>query len=431
MVSAWLDRRLLICVGLFVVAATAHLLISPPYELPDEAGHTICARELTWSRALDQATFGPYVTQTNTGHHPPLYYLLTHPLAAAGGLRPEALKANPRFPQDPRFYASRGESVPGMMWLYLLRFLGLVMGLGVVALTFATARRMLPDHPGAVLVATALPATLPGFVHRSAAVSNDALTNLIAAAFTFLLVRAALDHRFQTRSALAIGALMGAGLLTKATLLFSLPIMALVPLLFWSSEWRKQALRYALVAIGAALLIGGWWYLRNQLLYGDLAARSLIVEHLATSDAIQEPFSVNYWLRIVGWQVVTFILRLGSYLLAPPWFYLVYLVLFIVPALAGVRALRSAGLTMPQSDRQRAWWLLAAVAITPVLLQWINQLSMYSPSGRLLMVGLVGIACAFGAGWRRFSASPNTAYGVLGALTLGSVFSVVWSAVYL
>ena len=60
-------------------------------------------------------------------------------------------------------------------------------------------------------------------------------------------------------------------MLTKATGLILLPVFAFALLLMGRSgkTSRKDLARYAGMTLGIAFLISGWWFVRNQMLYGQ------------------------------------------------------------------------------------------------------------------------------------------------------------------
>lgn len=82
------------------------------------------------------------------------------------------------------------------------------------------------------------------FLFINASVHDDVLANLAAAATLYVTARF-LVRGPTTRRAVAMGLLVGLGLLTKLTCLLVAP------------------------TVGLALLIGGWWFARNVLLYGE------------------------------------------------------------------------------------------------------------------------------------------------------------------
>ena len=59
----------------------------------------------------------------------------------------------------------------------MLRLLSVLLGAGVIALVWASARRLFPHRPGRAVIAAGFAAVLPMHVAMMAAVNNDSLTN--------------------------------------------------------------------------------------------------------------------------------------------------------------------------------------------------------------------------------------------------------------
>jgi 4-amino-4-deoxy-L-arabinose transferase-like glycosyltransferase len=137
--------------------------------------------------------------------------------------------------------------------LRALRGLGVVL-LGVaVALTWLLARRVVPDAPLAAFSAALTFLLWPGVVVRAVTFSNAALELVAGAALSLALWRA-LTERSQ-RWLVVSGALMGAALLTKLTLLAFVPALAVVCVAFLRAG-RARAV--AAAAALPALMIAPW-----------------------------------------------------------------------------------------------------------------------------------------------------------------------------
>jgi len=172
------------------------------------------------------------------GFQPPLSHLLAAPLFAVAGDHERKLRA--------------------------LRALGVVL-LGVaVWMTWLLARRAVPDAP---LAAFSLALTFflwPGVVVRAATFSNAALEMAVGAALSLALWRA-----MSERSGgwlVAAGALTGAALLTKLTMLAFVPALLVVCLVLLREGHRLAAA--AAVAIPALMMAP--WIAFNLSEYGAL-----------------------------------------------------------------------------------------------------------------------------------------------------------------
>jgi hypothetical protein len=133
-----------------------------------------------------------------------------------------------------------------------VRLASVLMASLTVPLVFFVARE-LSAHDAIATGCAAVVAVMPGFALDVARVGNDSLAVPL---FTLLIWLA-----LRKPGALA-GVVLGLGLLTKAY--FLVGALALVLL------WRRRALLPA----GIALLISGWWYVRNVLTTGTVAGLS-------------------------------------------------------------------------------------------------------------------------------------------------------------
>jgi 4-amino-4-deoxy-L-arabinose transferase-like glycosyltransferase len=140
----------------------------------------------------------------------------------------------------------------------LLRWFGVAILSLVIPLTFLTARSVFRND-GTAGACAAIVAAMPGLLIGIARVSNECVAVVL---FT-LLLWLAVEELTRPRL-IAMGAVLGLGLLAKAYFLTAVPPVAL--LLLWKCR-RPRALLVPLIS----LAIAGWWYVRNLLTTGTLA----------------------------------------------------------------------------------------------------------------------------------------------------------------
>jgi len=161
----------------------------------------------------------------------------------------------------------------------LMRLASLLITSMTIPLGFAVARVVLSSDGLAVGVA-ALISAMPGFLMTATRVANDGLAAVIFAAL--LWVVASGDQPQGMRRALLTGALLGAGLLTKAYFLTAVPAVALI--CAWR-VWRSRGVRgrvvlEAVTVFGVAGVMSAWWYFRNHALTGTWSG----LQQVARSD---------------------------------------------------------------------------------------------------------------------------------------------------
>ena len=299
---------LLLLLAAHLALATLFSLIVPLGEAPDEADHYAYVVYIGTHASLP---VGPAVTQ---GKHPPLYHGLGALLTAWTGLDFNFLRANPDAQHGPdaiypnHFIHTRLEDFPwhgGALAMHILRLFSVLLSTVTVWGVFALARTLAPAQPGLALAAAGFAGFLPGFLFSSGTVSND---NLAAALGTLILLLALRIYRggWTNRRGLALGVLLGLGLMSKISVLTLWPVAALAVFLarpapgrgepVASRVWPWQArIGATVLSLTPAGLIAAPWLLRNWILYHDLLGWSLV---RATVDVRQGPvdFSVLVWL---------------------------------------------------------------------------------------------------------------------------------------
>jgi len=265
----WILPVLLIA---YLCLATAHLMILPTGQTgyqnaPDEAAH------VAYIHALTRGHFPTRKTPLAPGqepapgyewHQPPLYYLL------AAAFNPLGVRA--------------------------LRFASILCGLLALWLIYRTLRLAYPERPLLAVLATGIAALTPTHIAITSAVNNDALLEVFFSA-TLLALLGSFHGGFTTRRAFWLGAAISGAILTKMTGLLLLPISLFGVFLFWrSGESPRTLMRGVAIALGTIVALTGWWFVRNQLLYGEpLPLRGFAAEFAGTRQAADVVAMVGGW----------------------------------------------------------------------------------------------------------------------------------------
>ncbi len=184
---------------------------------------------------------------------PPIYYLLCAALALP-------------LPDDP------------LTLLYACRLISVLLGTLTVFVAARAATTLAPDHPGFALGVPLALTLWPQFAFQTATVTNDVAINLVGATIAWMWA-AALRQPQHRRWPPLLGAITALGLLTKLTMVATLPATALVLLgrarsgSRLASAWLRQT---AVAAVVTAALIAPWM-VRNLLTYGEPTGASPMV----------------------------------------------------------------------------------------------------------------------------------------------------------
>ncbi|MFZ1400213.1 MAG: glycosyltransferase family 39 protein [Candidatus Promineifilaceae bacterium] len=409
-----------VAVCLFVALGWLYRQATPLLETPDEPAHFAVVNYIAQHHTLP-----PKPATTRTGpaptvsadvpfyYAPPLYYGLASLLVgeADTGQFAQAVIPNPNFArgvglnlgegaQNKNMYVHTAVQTPPNLapWAIALnrvRLLSLLFGGITVLGSWALARQLWPRQWRWQATAVALVLFNPTFLYLSNGVSNDAL--LIALCTWSFVLLVSLWQREDSavgwREA-ALFLLLGCAILTKQTGFILLPPALLVLRHRARRRGWSQGRLGALLAGGLLVItaVGGWWYLRNGLLYGDPLA-------LASHNALPPVIDLMARLRFLlmqGWGAFK------SYWAAFGW------ATIFMPAgwYAWFVLLTAVGLT-------GWWWGKRPSATNPstiilwfalflnggLLIVWLWRTA--APYGRLLFPVIAPLACLLTLGWQR------------------------------
>jgi 4-amino-4-deoxy-L-arabinose transferase-like glycosyltransferase len=320
---------IVIVLTLFILLAFIYSTTTPLFEAPDEQWHFAFVQHVATGRGLPVQTEPPLThLARQEGSQPPLYYLL----AAAATFWidtsdfPGIVWENPHYGYNVPgivndnknlFIHTSLESFPYhgvVLAIRLARWLSVMMGALAVLFTYwlaleifdriviASEAKQSPireleiasgkdrprnDNWNKVLAASAaaIVAFTPQFLFISGAVSNDSTIVAMSALSLWLMFRLLTADR-RLLIAFALGIACGLAALAKVS---GLGLAALTMLVFGGqiflrsavggrkSEIRNLTFEILLFAF-AFLLVAGWWYARNLVLYGELTGTARMRE---------------------------------------------------------------------------------------------------------------------------------------------------------
>jgi 4-amino-4-deoxy-L-arabinose transferase-like glycosyltransferase len=388
---------LLLIVAAYLFLGALYATLTPPWQNPDEPAHyhyighlvetgrlpvlepgdydqTLLDRLLAQGFPVDE----PLQRLAYQGHQPPLYYLLAAPV-----------------------HATSGGS------LVVLRLATLLLGLGIVLIAHAVTRRLFPDQPLIALGSAAFVAFLPQHTAMMAAVNNDALAGLMAAALLLMSLRLIQVQQPGRATLLSSGIILGLGLITKATVYPAAGVLLFALACRWRHQgggnWASQSRQLVLVLAPALLLAGPWW-LRNALVYGWPDVLGLIrhaevaIGQPRTSDWIAEHGLVAWLVRGIQFTFQSFWGQFG-------WMGVVmdsrvYLALALTTVLAVVGCLLPCPTRFRPADHRAALVLVLQFLLALAAFAAFNA-SFVQHQGRYLFTAVIPVALLFAVGWFR------------------------------
>ncbi|PID86053.1 MAG: hypothetical protein CSB13_04905 [Chloroflexi bacterium] len=276
-------RGIIIILLAFIILAATASIINPLHEATDELRHYRFVRKIAQDGALPVQGEEGCSAQ---GHHPPLFYA-TAAFATfwidTGQEVCSGLENNPFWAyrywevghdNKNQYLHTSAEQFPwsgAALAAHLARFVNVAFGAATILLTWLIARAVWPKRPLLALGGTAFIAFNPMFVYMSGAINNDIIAAFSGAALTLACVRLLTDpNGLSYRWGVILGLLYSMALMSKFNLA---AIAVLVAITMTWVAWRKKQwglwLKMVLIIGGIVLLLTGWWFARNQMLYGE------------------------------------------------------------------------------------------------------------------------------------------------------------------
>ncbi len=191
----------------------------------------------------------PWVTDGWMMHHPPLFY------AAAAGIR-----------------GLVGAEPGTALELAALRLVPWLCGLGTILAAQQLMRRLVPERPQWQGLAVLCAGLMPVGLYMSTFVSNESTSAFFTAVVFWLAVVALTEERVAATRILALGAAAGLSMLSKSSGAIVIVVaFAFLGFRLWVVDARTLVRSAATLAAATAvaMAIGGWFYVRNWLVYGD------------------------------------------------------------------------------------------------------------------------------------------------------------------
>jgi hypothetical protein len=267
----------------FLFLSLVYSIVNPLHEATDELRHYRFIQHIVQRGSLPVQG---EMSCSAQGHHPPLYY-------AAAALVTSWIDTGHEIcyePQTNPFWAhhywdvgvdnknqymhGQDEAFPWSgeaLAAHLSRIVNILIGAGVVLITYLIGRAIWPERAYLALGGMAIIAFNPMFLYMAGAINNDVIAALAGAAVTLAAVRLMRDEAgLNWRWGLILGTLYGIALLSKFNLAaIIITIEIAVSWVAWrKKQWRQWLIVNALILL-VALLLAGWWFARNQMLYGE------------------------------------------------------------------------------------------------------------------------------------------------------------------
>ncbi len=313
----------------------------PVLESSDENWHEAVVWHIAAGKGL------PQLSQHDVGHllvpaqeagQPPLYYILAAATtfwlhepnpATVMVVSPNTDIGHPTttgWHKNLFIHPAPGERFPWRgvpLAVHIHRFLSIVFGALSIALVFASARLISNGNDSLATMAAGLTAFNPMYDFITASVDNDSLAILTGSLLIFLLLRIVMYSLRSDRAIFLLGIALSLAILTKISVAsLGLPIIIIIVWINWREKQIRRMIRHILLIFLPILVIDGWWFVRNQIIYGDpLGLRAFV----SIAGFRKTPMTIGELIKELPGIWISFWGIFGAYdILLPHWQYVIY-----------------------------------------------------------------------------------------------------------
>jgi 4-amino-4-deoxy-L-arabinose transferase-like glycosyltransferase len=287
------NYKLLFVILYFIIFSTAFLIIVPVFEAPDENLHLDYINYVTFYKSIPNQYEGMENKEkfVGQGHQHPLYYLITG-FINYNLNNGRKITINPQFNKLHIWNGGNEGKVPyyknitdgvfdsdkDKRIFYFLRILSVLFGAVNLIFVYKISELFSENKEFSVFPVFIL-ASLPQFAFISAMINNDNLAILLCTICLFLIIKM-FKYGYTLKAAILLGIFLGLAILAKKTLLFLLP--GLVIMFFYRSisidKEYISFLKYLSIVLMITLLICGWYFIRNYILYSGLLGTQMEID---------------------------------------------------------------------------------------------------------------------------------------------------------
>jgi len=427
-----------ICAALIIAASfilfSLYSVLTPLFEASDELWHYPMVQHLATGGGLPVQRAGQTDAEApwrQEGSQPPLYYWIAAAFSApfdSSNWR-DIRRINPHSDMG---VPTRDGNVnvvlhtPAEAWPWeratlavrAARLASILMSTATVFFAYLVARELFPNDAArrtrdASLLRLASPvivACTPMFAFISGAINNDNAAVLFSTVGLWWALRLMRLGDLSLKSAVVAGAIAGLGALSKSSALGLVGLFGLAGLLTAVDARRKaqdaprslvfRLSSFVFVTLVVTLLISGWWFVRNQALYGDLLGWNAFLDVVGRRDQPASP--AQLWSEREGFIWAYWGVFGAMNVIMSPWVYdvlnglaalaVVGLVLRVASAVLGKAPLRQ------DAGRQILLCLFWVALVFVALVRWTSLTP--ASQGRLMFPCIAVISAALAYGWR-------------------------------
>lgn len=398
---------------LYVILALIYVWATPLFEASDEYPHIGMVEYVVNHHSLPVQYAGQDEVYQQEGSQPPLYYALAAAIVSPfdisnlddyRAINPHAAIGLPDSWRNKNVVIHDSGTSPfkaPLLPFYLVRLFSVALGAVTISAVYGVGRLIAPDMPNVALLAAGLVAFNPMFLFISASVNNDNLVTALVSVVIYLTLILLRDG-FATHRSFLIAFLIALATLAKLSGLVLVPVVVVVAL--WVA-YRDRNLRGLLIfgglLAGIWLVVAGWWYARNLILYDELFGTNMMVR---VAGARPTAFTLNTALSEFEGFRWSFWGVFGLFNIIVPfrWFYILLDVLVFTSgfglALAVYRLVTERHDVRSRDSLINLGTLLTVLTIGLLaFLQWTAQT--YASQGRLLFPYVAAILPLVALGW--------------------------------